>query len=203
MNHKEIERWYRLRNLKKVSQLLIVFAVVLLVAGFLVSRWSPSDLGLARFPSTSEAGITIENFSYSSPGTHPWELEASRAVASEALDSVTLTAPKVVYHGGTGTDIHLSAGTGTLDKNNSNVSMKDDVRIQFKGFLFKTDDIAYSHNIREAETSSQVSLEGDDLRLTGKGLKVLVEKEEIVVEDDVRAQLYNIKWVEPGRKLPL
>jgi LPS export ABC transporter protein LptC len=203
MNHKEIERWYRLRNLKRLSQFLILFTVVLLAAVYAVLAWIKPGPIPVPFPSSGEAGITIENFNYSSPGTHPWELEASKAVASEALDRVTLTAPKVVYHGLTGTDIYLSAGTGTLDKNSSNVSMKDDVRIRFRGFLFKTDDIQYSHKSQKAETSSPVSLEGDDLRLTGKGLKVLVEKEEIVVEDAVRARLYNIKWVEPGNKLPL
>jgi len=203
MNHKEIERWYRLRNLKREYQFLVLFAMVHMVAAYAVSRYVKPNSEFVKFPLSGEKGITIENFSYSSPGAHPWELEASRAVASEALDRVTLVGPKVVYHGVTGTDIYLSAGAGTLDKKNSNVSMKDNVTIQFRGFLFRTDDIQYSHNIREAETSSPVSLEGDDLRLTGKGLKVLVEKEEIVVEDDVKARLYNIKWAEPGRKLPL
>lgn len=201
MNHKEIERWYRLKNLKRLSQFLILFAIVLLGGWYLLSpRQNPEN---APFPSTSDPGISIEKFSYSSPGAHPWELEASKAMVSEALDKVVLTAPKVVYHGATGTDIYLSAGTGTLDKKSNNVSMKDDVRIQFTGFLFKTDDIEYSHSTKEAETSSAVSLEGDDLRLTGKGLKVSVEKEEIVVEDNVKARLYNVKWVEPGRKLPM
>lgn len=203
MNHKEIERWYRLRNLKKVSQFLVLFAMVLLIAGYAVSRFVKDSPEFVKFSSTGADGISIENFSYSVPGAHPWELAASKAVVSTSLDRVSLTAPKVVYHGGTDADIYLSAGAGTLDKKTSNVSMKEDVKIQFRGFLFRTDDIEYSDNKREAETSSPVSFEGGDLRLTGRGLKVLVEKEEIVVEHDVKARLYNIKWVEPGRKLPM
>jgi hypothetical protein len=37
MNHKEIERWHRLRNLKRASQVLVVVAVVLLACGYMVS----------------------------------------------------------------------------------------------------------------------------------------------------------------------
>ncbi|MBI4965892.1 MAG: LPS export ABC transporter periplasmic protein LptC [Desulfomonile tiedjei] len=203
MNHKEIERWYRLRNLKRLSQFLVLFAIVLLAAGYVASRLIVERPMFPKFPLTGGTGITIENFNYSSPGAHPWELAASRAVVSDSLNRVELTGPKVLYHGASGADIHLSAGAGTLDKKDNNVSMKDDVRIQFRGFLFKTDDIQYSHSAREAETASPVSLEGPDLHLTGKGLKVSVEKEEIVVEDDVQARLYNVKWVESGGKLPM
>ncbi len=203
MNHREIERWYRLRNVKRASQILVVVAVAFLVCGYAVSRFVRGGSDMPAPPGGTEGSIRIDNFSYSSPGAHPWELRAASAIVADSLDSVKLKGPKVVYHGGAGGKIFLTAKSGTLDRKSSDVSACGDVTIQYKNFLFSTGELDYSHKKRLAETSSPVSLEGGDLRLTGKGLKVSVDREEMVIEDDVRARLFNVKWVEPNGRLPM
>lgn len=203
MNHKEIERWHRLRNIKRASQVLVVVALVLVTCGYLVSRVVRSSPDMPDAPGPAEGGIRIDNFSYSSPGAHPWELKAATAMVSESLDRVVLKGPKVVYQGGAGGKIFLTAKSGHLDKKTHNVSAQGDVTIEYDDFLFSTGEIDYSHEKHLAETSSPVSLESGDLRLTGKGLKVSVEREEVVIEEDVRARLFNVKWVEPNGRLPM
>ncbi len=203
MNHKEIERWHRLRNLKRASQLLVVIAVVFIVcvyAVFYAVRPVPDPV---EPPGPTNGGMRIDNFSYSSPGAHPWELQASTAMVSESLDRVELNGPKVVYHGGAGGRILVAAKSGKLDRKSRNISAQGDVTIEYENFLFSTGAIDYSDEKRVAETSSPVSLESGDLRLTGKGLKVSVEREEMVIEDDVKARLFNVKWVEPNGRLPM
>jgi len=203
MNHKEIERWYRLRNLRRACQVLMVVAVALLVCGYAASRMWPRSPDTFVVSPTTNAGIQIKNFSYSSPGAHPWELKASTALVNNTLDSVALTAPSVVYHGGKGGTISLTAKSGTLDKKGGKVVAQGEVRIAFGNFLFSADAVHYWHEKLFAETPSEVSLEGGDLSLTGKGMTLSVEDEEIVIEKDVKALLYNVKWVEPGQRLPL
>jgi LPS export ABC transporter protein LptC len=203
MNHKEIERWYRLRNLKRASQFLIVVAVVLLVCVYAVSYWVRPEPDVVEAPGPANGGVRIDNFSYSSPGAHPWELQASTAMISESLDKVDLKGPKVVYHGGAGGKILMAAKSGKLDRKSRNVSAQGDVTIEYENLLFSTGAIDYSDEKRLAETSSPVSLESGDLRLTGKGLKVSVEREEVVIEEDVKARLFNVKWVEPNGRLPM
>jgi len=203
MNHKEIERWYRLRNVKRASQFLVALAVVLMVCVYTVSHFMRDRPDMIGPPGPSDGGIRIDNFSYSSPGAHPWELQAATAFVSDTLDRVVLKGPKVVYHGGAGGKIFLAAKSGNLDRKSRNVSAQGDVTIEYENFLFSTGEIDYSHEKLLAETSSPVALEGGDLRLTGKGLKVSVEREELVIEDDVRARLFNVKWVEPNGRLPM
>jgi len=203
MNHKEIERWYRLRNVKRASQFLVVLAVVLMVCVYTVSYFMREHPDMIGPPGPVDSGIRIDNFSYSSPGAHPWELQATTAFVSDALDRVELKGPKVVYHGGAGGRIFLAAKSGKLDRKSRNVSAQGNVTIEYENFLFSTGEIDYSHEKLLAETASPVSLEGSDLRLTGKGLKVSVDREEMVIEDDVRARLFNVKWVEPGGRLPM
>ncbi len=203
MNHKEIERWHRLRNIKRASQLLVVVALVLVACGYLVSRVVRPSTDMPDAPGPADGGVRIDNFSYSSPGAHPWELQAATAMVSDSLDRVVLKGPRVIYQGGAGGKIFLTAKSGRLDRKTRNVSAQGDVTIEYDDFLFSTGEIDYSHEKLLAETSAPVSLESGDLRLTGKGLKVSVEREEVVIEDDVRARLFNVKWVEPNGRLPM
>lgn len=202
MNHKELERWYRLKNIKKASQVLVIAAIVLFVSGMAASRYlaePPEDFDTVG----PESGSRLENFTYSSPGAHPWELAASKALISDSFDRVSLTKPSVVYHGGKGGKIYLSAETGTLDRKNNNVSAEGHVRIAYKDYKFTTGAIEYSHADRQADSSAPVSLEGDGIVVTGKGLRLSVDKEEIEIKHDVKARLFNVKRVEPGRRLPM
>lgn len=203
MNHKELERWYRLKNIKKASQVLVVTAVLLFVSGLAASRYlgEPHE----NFVGTvgSDSGSKLENFTYSSPGAHPWELAASTALVSDSLDRVALTKPSVVYHGGKGGKIYLSAESGTLDRKSNNVSAEGHVKIAYKDYKFTTGKINYSHESRQADSSAPVSLEGGGIVLTGKGLRLSVEKEEIEIKHDVKARLFNVKRVEPEHRLPM
>ncbi|MBI5250761.1 MAG: LPS export ABC transporter periplasmic protein LptC [Desulfomonile tiedjei] len=202
MNHKEIERWHRLRNLKRAAQVMVVAAVVLVVSGYAASRFFHDTSGNFEAKSTGGAGMRIEKFSYSSPGAHPWELEALSAAASTSLDKVTLTQPRVVYNGGRGGKIFLTADTGDLDKLSSNVIARGNVTIRYEDFVFAAGDINYCQEKKIAETASPVSLEGVDFRLEGKGLKMSIQDEEIVIEQDVKARLFNVRWAEPN-KVPM
>jgi LPS export ABC transporter protein LptC len=203
MNHREIERWYRLRNLKKASQFLVGFFVVLLIAGLAVSRFVRPEAEQLETRGAPDSGIRIEKFNYSSPGAQPWELEAAEASVTESLDRVSLSRPRVVYHGGKGGSIYLSAASGTLDKKSSNVSFKGNVEIRLKDLTFRTDDIEYSQERRQAQTDSAIALEGTDFKVTGRGLRVYVESEEAVIEDEVDARISNVKWVDSKGRMPL
>jgi LPS export ABC transporter protein LptC len=199
MNHKEIERWHRLRNVKRASQVLVLAAIGLFISGYAATRFFPdTSTDFVNHPA-DKSGVRIQKFSYSSPGVHPWELEAETVVGSESLDKVTLSHPRVVYHGGRGGKIFLTADTGNLDKQRRSVLAKGNVKIRYEGFVFAAGDMDYSEAKRTAETASPVSLEGEDFQLQGKGLKMSIQDEEIVIEQDVKARLFNVRLREPDK----
>jgi LPS export ABC transporter protein LptC len=200
MNHKEIERWHRLRNIKRAAQVLVIFALALVVSGYAVSRIFPNtENTFVSKPIDPKNDMRIEKISYSSPGAHPWELEAATVEGSAALDKVRLIQPRVVYHGGRGGKIFLTADTGNLDKQSNNVFAKGNVTIRSENFVFTTGDMNYSQDKKTAETDSPVALEGVDFRLEGKGMKMSVQDEEIVIEQDVKARFLNVRWTEPNK----
>jgi len=203
MDHKHIERHFRLKNLKRASQILVLGALILLVSGLAASRLVRDKTNDFLTSSVSGDGSRIENFTFSAPGSHRWDLQAESAQVADTLDNVKLTLPKVVYYGGLGGVIYLAAESGKLDKKTGFVSAKGGVKIRYKDFEFASNDVNYSEGSLQAATSSPVSLNGGNLKLTGKGLKLSVEKEEILIEHEVRASLFNVKWIGPGRKLPM
>jgi LPS export ABC transporter protein LptC len=204
MNHKELERWHRLRNIKKTSQFLVVAAVVVLFGGYVASRiFAVPPVSFPTPVVENGPGMRIDNFSYSSPGTRPWELKACTATVSRELDIISLVKPEVVYQGGRGGEILVSADSGKLDKNNRSVLAHGNVTVSYKDLLFSAGEIDYSDATKTAETSSPVALEGGDLRVTGKGLKVSIESEEMVIQHDVKALISNVQILGAKGKMPL
>ncbi|MFH0823031.1 MAG: LPS export ABC transporter periplasmic protein LptC [Pseudomonadota bacterium] len=203
MNHKEIERWHRLRNLKKAAQFLMAAALAFLAVGYLAERYFSGEKETLPLPAKDMAGMRIEEFSYSSPGAHAWELEAKTATVSEALDEVDLLQPKIMYRVKEGGKVVVKADSGRLDRKTQNVSARGDVVIQYVDLTLTMDDFQYYHDRLVAETKSSVSLKGRDLEMTGKGMRVSFDKEEVIIEDQVNARLFNMKWVKPGDKLPM
>jgi LPS export ABC transporter protein LptC len=203
MNHKEIERWYRLKYIMKACQVLVVASAVLMAVWYAASRYFTPDPVKFVSSGTDKDKIRIQHFSYSSPGAHPWELQAESAVVSESMDKVSLRQPKVVYKGGAGGEILLESEHGELDRKSQNVTARGDVRIGFRDFHFSTDEVHYQHDTLIAQTASPVLLESTDLRVSGKGLKVAVETEEITVERDVRIEIFNVRLAGPNGRLPM
>lgn len=203
MDHKHIERHFRLKNLKRASQIVVLGALILLVSGLAASRLIRDKNEDFRSSPVSAKGSRIENFTYSASGSHRWDLQAANAQVSDTLDSVKLTLPNVVYYGGFGGAIYLTAQSGNLDKKTGFINAKGGVKIRYKDFEFSSNDVNYSEGSLQAATSSPVSLNGGNLKLTGKGLKLSVEKEEILIEQEVKASLFDVKWIDPGRKLPM
>ncbi len=205
MKHKELERWHRLNIIKRALQVLVVVAV-LVCAGFLAAKhlWEkPPEKFEPAPPPDKDEGIVINKFQYSSPGANPWELEAESATVSKALDRVVLVKPRVVYHGSGGDKIELSADRGDLDKKSAGFSVKGNVKVRLMDILYETDKMEYSDKSRMVRTNGPISLQSPDLRLTGTGLTIDVDRQEAVIHQHVKATLSNVKWVGPGERLPL
>ncbi len=203
MNHKEMERWYRLKSIKRAAQFLALIAIVVLASGYTASRYFRDKTQEFSGPVTTEDGIRIDNFVYSSPGAHPFELEAASARVSNSLDKVTLGKTTVTYRRGSAKEIVLTAESGELDKEARSVRAKGNVVVRMKGFVIRADEIEYSDKERIIAARSRVSLDGGDIRVTGKGLKLFVDRQEVRIERNVKTRLLNVKWVEPGQRLPM
>lgn len=203
LDHKEMERWYRLKAIRITSQALVVTAVALSILMYAVNRYFQPEVSAFTPSKQVEGKMLIENFSYTSPGAHPWELKAVSAEVSDSLEKVSLTRPSVEYLGGKGGKISLAAQKGNLDKNAKTIVAEGDVKLEYKDFLFSTDEIGYNDQHKTAQTEKPVSLSTGNLKVHGKGLKITMETEEIVIEQEVTAVISDLKLFTSKSKLPL
>jgi LPS export ABC transporter protein LptC len=203
MHDRHIERWRRLKAVRSASVVFAGALVVVCAVALAVSRMTGRGEELPEISSNPDERVSVRNFAYSSPGAHPWELTALSAAAFEALDKVKVEEPRVVYFGADGRDVTLTAKLGEVDRKTGNVLTEGDVTVGYGDFTFKTSDLRFNQKEGAASTTSAVSLRGDSLLLTGKSMKLTLDPQQVVVEEDVEAKLYNVKWTEPGRKLPL
>ena len=203
MNHKEIERWYRRKNIMRACQVLAIVSVVFIGVSYVVSHvWREKGNDFVAAPKPDE-GMRMEQFSYSAVGAHPWFLRAESAAVNTPMNKVLLTLPSVTYPGVGGEKIFLNSRTGELDKENQHVTARGAVTIRYKDFLFSTDEVHYLHGKLVAETDAPVTVEGTDLRVTGKGLTLSIKDEEVHVEHNVKTQIFNVRWVGANGKLPM
>ncbi len=202
MDHREIERWYRLRLIKRAAVYLVLTAIVGLGAAYALRYpWQP-DPGPA-LPSNTRPGISIDDFSYSSPGAHPFELKAATARVTTDLDQVSLKKLRLVYKPGEEDSIVLTAESGELDKRTRSVQAKGNVVLRMRSFVIRANEISYSDKERLVEAACPITMEGKDLRVSGRGFKLWLKDRRAVIQHDVLTSLYNVKWVEPGKPLPM
>ncbi len=199
MNHREIERWYRLRMLKKASVAVVLSVLALIV--ICGAAWRLMSDGPPETPTadTADAALKVNRFTLSSSGEHPWRLDARTALSKDStLQRVALIRPRIVYQGGKGGVIVLTAEKGIVDRDKLNYSAKGNVTLKYRDFEISTEEITYSEEKQEVSGSATVVLKAKDLHFTGNELTLSLADEEIVIKGGVSATLFNMKWTTPS-----
>lgn len=122
-------------------------------------------------------------------------MKASVAIVPASLDSVVLNEPSVTVTAKDGKKVILTAQKGKLERTDGYVSASGRVTVRYGDLILKTGEIAYSDSKRMVWTDSTVSVEGRSFHFEGKGLKVLLETEELIIERDIQATLFGSKWL--------
>jgi LPS export ABC transporter protein LptC len=190
ITNREIERWYRLRNLRKAAQVFVIIAIVVMVAGYAVFRFiKPSQPVKDPDP---KAINTVQKPYYSFPGPHPFDVRAEEALVSESQDKIILKSPKITYHPNRGGNMVLTAKTGELNRTTQNYSVKGDVNLKSDNFRIEAGQLGYSRKKNLASTTSQITIKAKNMLLKGKQLKFWPDKKEAHIEQNVEATLFNI-----------
>lgn len=202
MNHKEIERWYRLRYLKKAALYLIVGSLVVMTGAGVAHFFLVEDRPKAPAP-IAEKGMGAKRFHYSVPGANPWEIEATAADMDRELNHLRLRGPKVRYKLDDGGVISLSARSGSWNKIDREVTASGDVSITFDQYRLNVDRAKYSEQSRTIQSPESVTVRAPNFELSGTGLTVCVDKKEFRVEHNVRTRLSNFSLTGRDGRLPM
>jgi LPS export ABC transporter protein LptC len=123
-------------------------------------------------------------------GRKSWELEARVIQQFHDENVITIEEVKVTYFMKEGRSVVISGDHGKFYQNSKNMDLIGNVTLASSdGYRFKTHSIAYDHSKRKVTTLDPVELEGDQIRMTGKGMVVDMEGKVIRVLNQVKTTL--------------
>jgi LPS export ABC transporter protein LptC len=101
---------------------------------------------------------------------------------------------KVTFYAREGRIIYLTGKQGKVYQDSKNVDLSGDVVLTSSdGYQFKTHSASYRHSERIVSTSDSVEIDGEQIRLTGKGMLVDVEAKTFRILSQVKTQLRGRK----------
>jgi len=166
----------------KIAILIFIVSIGVLV---LISLWlnlrgkKASEEGeVPPKISTDGADARLEKIRFveDKHGQKTWELEAKLIQQYQGQNILLLEEVKVTFFAKEGQSFFLSGNQGKVYQDSKNMELVGDVVFTSSdGYSLKTHSITYDHKKRKVRTSDPVEIEGEQIRLDGRGMLVDME----------------------------
>lgn len=187
-----------MNHLKKVRFLLLagMAGTVALTIFFLISTSNVREKTPAPTPARSDGDteVSIHDFHLeeSEEGKVSWQIKADRAEKMREKNSVRLHNLELVLFTKEGRKVIITGDEGLMDneKRDMTVSRKDGnpTRVLFdNGYILTTTTLHWADADKVAQTDDPVILEGNNLRLTGTGMRAKLDTQQVEVKSNVKA----------------
>ncbi len=187
----------------KRVKIAILMSIVLIVGIVLVSLWvnlraRKASEAVEKPPvvSTEGADMRMEKvrFVEDKHGQKTWELEAKSVRQYQDQNMMVLEDVKVTFYGKEGRTFFLRGKEGKVHQDSKNMELVGDVVLSSDdGYQLKTHSVSYRHLEKIASTSDPVEIEGEQIRVTGKGMLVNMEAKTFKILSQVKTQLKGRK----------
>src|SRR4030043_497249 len=182
----------------KKAKILILISIVLIGGIVLVSLWvnlqgkKASEEGeVVPKISTDGADARLEKIRFveDKHGQKTWELEAKSIQQYQDQNIMVLEDIKVTFYAKEGRTFFLTGKQGKVHQDSKNVDLVGDVVLTSSdGYELKTHSVAYRHLEKIVSTSDPVEIEGEQIRLTGKGMLVNIENKTFKILSQAKTQ---------------
>lgn len=183
----------------KKAKIAILFSIVLIGGIVLVSLWvnlQERKKALEKeenVPKISTEGsdqrLERIRFVEEKHGKKTWELEAKAISRYQDQNIMMLEDVKVTYYSKDGRSFIITGNQGKVYQDSKDMELIGNVLCTSSdGYRFKTHSISYRHSSKKVTSSDKVELEGEQLRLTGKGMLVDMESKTFKVLSEVKTQ---------------
>ncbi|OGP61888.1 MAG: LPS export ABC transporter periplasmic protein LptC [Deltaproteobacteria bacterium RBG_13_47_9] len=141
--------------------------------------------------STEGADMRLEKIRFveDKQGRRTWELEAKQIHQYQDQDLMVLKEVKVTFYSKDGRVFVVSGEEGKFYQGSKNLELVGNVKLTSSdGYQLKTQSVSYHHSDKKVTTSDLVEIEGDQMRLVGKGMLVDMETKIFKVLSQVKTQ---------------
>jgi LPS export ABC transporter protein LptC len=183
----------------KRVRIAILISIVLIGGTVLVSlrtnlRARKASEAVEKITKVSTEGADMQlkkiRFVEDKQGQKTWELEAESVSQYQEQNIMVLEDVRLTFYAKEGRVIYLTARRGKVYQDSKNVDLTGDVVLTSNdGYQLKTHSASYCHSEKVVRTSDPVEIEGDQIRLTGKGMLVNVEAKTFRILSQVKTQL--------------
>jgi LPS export ABC transporter protein LptC len=182
----------------KKAKIAILISIVLIGGIVLIRLWlnlhekkASEEREAPPKISTDGADAHLEKilFVEDKHGQKTWELEAKSIHQYQDQNIILLEEVKVTFFTKEGQSFIISGKKGKVYQDSKNMELEGDVLLTSSdGYRLKTRSLSYHHLERRITTADPVEIEGEEIRLVGKGMEVDMEAEIFKVLDQVKTQ---------------
>ena len=129
-------------------------------------------------------------------GQKTWELEAKSVRQYQEQNIMVLEDVKLTFYAKEGRMFYLTSKQGKVYQDSKNVDLLGNVVLTSSdGYELKTHSASYRHSEKIVSTLDPVEIEGEQIRLTGRGMLVNVEAKTFKILSQVKTQLRGRKKI--------
>ncbi|OGP90519.1 MAG: LPS export ABC transporter periplasmic protein LptC [Deltaproteobacteria bacterium RBG_16_48_10] len=187
------------------TKIVILLLMVLIGGIVLVSlranlRARKALEAVEKLPKVSTEGADMQlkkiRFVEDKQGQKTWELEAKSVHQYQEQNIMVLEDVKVTFYAKEGRIIYLTGKQGKVYQDSKNVDLLGDVVLTSSdGYQLKTHSASYCHSEKIVSTADPVEIDGEQIRLTGRGMLVNVEAKTFKILSQVKTQLRGGKKI--------
>jgi LPS export ABC transporter protein LptC len=184
-------------NIKRIK-LTIVIAIGLIGAFVFVTAWTnvrgrkiPSDQEAISKIAEGTADVRLEKIRFveDKHGEKTWELEAKAIQQYQGQDVMVIEDVKVTIFTKDGKAHVISGKEGKVHQDSRNVELIGNVQLtSAEGYQLRTQSVSYRHAEKRVATSDPVEIEGDQIRVLGRGMVVDLEAKTFKILGQVKTQ---------------
>jgi LPS export ABC transporter protein LptC len=186
----------KLNVVMKKTKFAILICIVLIGGIVLISLWLnlqnkkvSEKKEIVSKVSTEGADAHLEkiHFMEDKHGQKTWELEAKSIQQYQDQNIMILDDVKVTFYTKEGGSVTISGKQGKVNQDSKDMELVGDVMlISSDGYQLKTHSISYHHSDKCISTPDPVEIEGEKIRLVGKGMVVDMEAKILKVLNQVK-----------------
>ncbi|MBE9486063.1 MAG: LPS export ABC transporter periplasmic protein LptC [Chloroflexi bacterium] len=175
-------------NLRRLLAILILIAVLFLgtVIWRHLQQQRPEDL-LKALPKQIDLALEQLHYTQIEEGRRRWTLDADKAEYQRQQGQVSLkTVQLTLFEAGRLGQVRLQADQGLLDQEERQVEVWGNVIIKTeRGEQLYTERLHYDDQQRRLHTDEPVRLLSERMELTGIGMQIDLEQEQLLIKKDV------------------
>ena len=171
---------------------IAILLVLVILGGMLLSNSFDDELlpeFIEKLPQNVDIGLDRVHYSQNENGIESWVLDADRAAYQRKEEELALTGVELTFfNAGNFGDVTLKAAGGILRQQQKMISLQGDVLIVTStGEQFRSETLQFDYAGRLATTDDPISMQGPQLKVTGKGMALDLTLGTLRIRENVHA----------------